>query len=425
MQKIGDLVRALKRDSPFLIVVANFMAMALALATAPVVARAIGPEGRGESAATLAAFAIVPIFLAIGIPLEIRRLAAQGTADPAIRASRDLWFIAVIPATATAWALDFMVFQSLAPPARLLAFIGVVSAPLTMSWTCDVSVLIAQARYRAVMLLRLTQPVIFFVGAFSIWMLGNLSVTVILAINIVATAVTATLGASFVRVSLRGKRESHRSMIQNGFRYSGSSIAEAASNRLDQIIVLPLIGAGAAGMYSVAVTIGALPLALGHALGATYFRAVAAASRHEIDQLISTGIRAISSLAAVGCGILALASPLLISILFGPSFTDAIIPALITIVGSFALTVGYVCSMMLAAQGQGLRMTIAQVVALAVGIFLLLALTPSLGAIGASVASSCSYLVVLAILLLGLRANVFSLVPTPSGVRTAMRELFR
>lgn len=425
MRWLGAKFRVLQRDSPFLIVFANVIAMGLALLTAPIVARALGPDGRGETAAALAAFALVPIFLSIGIPLELRRLAAQSQAKPAVRAARDIWAWALIPASMAAYVLDLTIFNSLGADTRTIIFVGITLAPLTMSWTADVSVLISRGQYRSVLAIRLVQPVVFFLGSFVFWALGALSVTVVLLLNISATAVTAALGITFVRVSLFGERASHRQLVSKGLKFAGSAIAEAASNRLDQVLLLPLIGATGAGFYSVAVTIASLPMALGQALGATYFRSLAVAADADRARLVSSGVRATASITFVVCSALGALSPVLIPVLFGGSFTGAIAPALVALIGSFALTVGYVCSMMLAAQGRGIRMTVAQTVSLVAALGLLYLLAPAFGAVGASAASSISYVILLAMLMRGLRPPLRSLVPTVSGLRLAFRMLFQ
>jgi O-antigen/teichoic acid export membrane protein len=399
--------------------------MGLALLTAPIVARALGPDGRGETAAALAAFSLIPIFLAIGVPLEIRRLAAQGPAHSVVRSARDLWIFALVPATLVAFSLDATIFRSLGPDTRLIIFVGATLAPLSMSWAADVSVLVARGRYRRVMILRLIQPVVFTVGTVVFWATGVLSVHLVLLTHISATVITAIVGLTFVRVPLRGERVSRRWLIRNGLKFAGSAIAEAASNRLDQVLLLPLIGASGSGLYAVAVTIASLPMALGQALGATYFRSVALATDKVRPEIIAAGVRAAASITFLVCGTLAALSPLLIPLLFGESFRGAVAPAIVSLIGAFALTVGYVCSMMLASQGRGIRMTIAQVTALGVALVLLYLLAPLYGAVGASTASAVSYLVLLGMLLGGLRPPVLSLLPTIQGARLALRMMFR
>ncbi|MBT2518467.1 oligosaccharide flippase family protein [Streptomyces sp. ISL-90] len=419
------IVELLRRDSAYLITAANFIAIALSFATAPIVARAIGPDGRGETAAALAAFAVVPVIMALGLPLELRRRAATSQSDDAVRAARDLAGAALVPSIAIAALLVSTVFAPLDSLSKILVVVGVSLSPLVISWSSDTGTLVGRGRFRAVLILRITQPLIFFIGALAEWLSGSLTVPVVLGVNIAATIATAVIGALFVRVSLRGERASHTDLLRKSVRFAGSSVAEAASNRLDQVIALPLIGAFDAGLYSAAASIAALPLGLGHALGAAEFRAVAMHAAEGPAETVNRGIRSAISATLIACLGLAVVTPWLVPLLFGASFSGSIVPTLICLVGSLGLTVGYVASMMLAAQGRGSVMTVAQVTCLTVNIALLFALAPWLGAVGAAIASSAAFLVLLVILTIALRVRPQSLIPTATGVREAVRTLFR
>src|SRR5689334_5155238 len=76
-QLVGPDIRRLQKfirsDVPFQITIANFASLVFSFLTVPVIARAVGAEGRGETAAVVAAFVFVPVLLGLGIPLEVRR----------------------------------------------------------------------------------------------------------------------------------------------------------------------------------------------------------------------------------------------------------------------------------------------------------------------------------------------------------------
>ena len=87
---VRRVIASLSWDTPAHIALANVAASAIALITAPIIARSIGAAGRGETAAALAAFALVPIVLAIGMPIELRRVWATARADSLVRSFRDV-----------------------------------------------------------------------------------------------------------------------------------------------------------------------------------------------------------------------------------------------------------------------------------------------------------------------------------------------
>lgn len=413
-------------DSPSFIALGQLAASGLAIVSAPIVARAIGPSGRGETAAVLAAFYIWPIVAALGMQLEIRRAAATGFREPALRRARDLMLLLVLPSAAVAFILDFSLFATLSNETRIVAFAGVTAAPLMVSWMCDQSVLIADRRYRAVAIIQIIQPSVYLLAVTVGWICGWVSVPYVLGASMLGTLATTICAASFTKVSIRGPRASTLGLLRASARYSGSSIAEASASRLDQLIALQLLGATQSGLYAVAATIGGLALPLGHALAADSFNEIAQAQNEE--ERLKTRVKHIRSAVAAGLvagATLAAASPLLVPLLFGSQFTGSILPAVLLSVGGAAAVPAFVASLVLAAEGRGREMTLAQITRVAVGLVGLVSLGPLLGAIGASIASLVGSWILLAILTVRTTGSIRAWLVGPSDFRTAIRRLLR
>lgn len=414
-----------RRGSAVLIVLSNLFTSALALLSAPLIARAIGPDGRGESAAAIAAFTIVPIVIGFGLPLAIRRAAAVGDGADAIRTFRLINAALIIPSSLLGFLAGQTVFADFDGTARLVAVAGIVLAPFTVSWMGDASVLVARERYWSIFVLRTLQPGLFMLAILVGFVWLDMSVAYVLVSQVLSSLCTALAGVLLNRVSLTGTFADPVALIREGSRYAGSGIAEAASYRLDQIIILPLAGAFQTGLYSVAATIGAAPLAVGQALSAPLYRQTARASSEHRHDVVADGIRAASSagaLASVSAGLVA--APL-IPVLFGTEFSGSVIPMLIVLIGTFGSVIAVVASFTLAAQGRGIVMTAAQVLGLCVSTAILIVLAPTLGAIGAAVASSIGYLALVVFLVRALRVNPRMLVPSVAGLRIAYRTMFR
>lgn len=421
----GRLIGILRDESPILLIVGRLGATALAFVTAPVIARAIGPIGRGETAAALATFAIVPIVLSFGLPLEIRRLAAIGQAAEALRTSRVVCALAFPVAGLLGLAAYFTLFSSFAPAARVVATVGVALTPLAMIWMCDLGVLIATGRLRGVMFLMLLQPIVYLIVVLVLWITGLIDTATVLIAHILGTLATAVLGVTLTRVSLRGTRNSLPKMLKSSARFAGSSMAEAASTRLDQVVALPLIGAFQAGIYSAAVTVAAVPFALSQAIGASYFPMIARAKGEVRRELKEESIRVSAATALICVPAMVPAIWVGIPLLFGTEFASAVPVAWISFSGTCAMVIAYVCSMGLAAEGRGTRMTLAQLGSLLVAMALLFVLAPRLGAIGAAVASSVSYVTLLISLLVGTGVRSSQLLPRFRDFPLALMTLVR
>ncbi|PPG43388.1 lipopolysaccharide biosynthesis protein [Pseudoclavibacter sp. RFBA6] len=424
MKWLKKIVHLFTDDSPSLLAFSRILASGLALISAPIVARAIGPAGRGETAAAIALFHIVPVVLAFGVPLVVRRRSATTDGKQAIATARLIAIIGFVPAAAAALLVSNLLLRDFDPVSRAVATVGIAAAPMVMSWMCDIGVLIAHARYRAVFAMQIIQPVAYLTLILTVSLLGIASTATVLACYLSGLLATFVTGIVLVRGDWSGALKRLPGVTREGTKFAGAALAETASNRLDQAIALPLLGASQAGLYAVATTIVTIPLALGQALGAAYFtpiaRAEAGDARRGLQQQAARSAFAIAPLAFIA---MCIAAPLIVPLLFGSEFAGAVPVVWIASTGGIAMTSGYVLSMALAADGRGVRMTIAQTVGLALGLAALFALGPILGALGAAIASSLGYLLMLVMLATGLRSPVSSLIPRVADAREAIRRL--
>lgn len=425
MKWIRKLIELLQRDSPSLLVFGRLGASALALISAPIVARAIGPDGRGETAAAIALFYIAPILLAIGVPLEVRRLSATFDAQSALRSARLFCILALPVSAAISAALGQTLFLEFDEPTRLVAMVGVALSPMMMSWSCDVSVLVAQGRYRGVMVMQIAQPGIYVVIVAALAIFKTASPATVLIASLCGTSTTFIVGICLTKTPFRGTYFPLRALTKNSIRFAGSSIAEAASSRLDQVLVLPLIGSFQAGIYSVAVTVAAIPLSFGQALGASYFTPMARSEGAERRNLQAAAVRSAAALAVLSCPLLAIAIYFGLPLLFGEKFEGSVPIALISLVGTAAMMTAYVSSMALAAEGRGGIMSVSQIVSLGLGIALLYVLGPAFGAVGAAVASTLSYFMLLVILIFSLRIPVTLIIPKRNDFRESVYRILK
>lgn len=422
---IGRLATSLIRnDAPSLLVVGRLGATALALLSAPIVARALGPEGRGQAAATIAIYLILPIVLASGIPLEVRRLAATNGGAAVLRAGRVLCALSAFPSMLVAATLFMSIFSKFPGNARLIASLGVALAPLSISWMCDLSVLIAHERYRAVLVLQVLQPASYAALIITTWWLGIANLSLVLLANIVATVVTFFGGFVLTRGSPRSGVFSINGLLRGGLKFAGSAISEVGTNRLDQVLILPLLGAYQAGIYSVAVTVASIPLALGHALAASYFSPIANASGAGRDELKAQAARSGLAIGLLTYPLFAVVSWLGIPLVFGSEYSAAVPVAMVSLFGSIAMVAAFLYSMALAAEGRGLQMSLAQASALVSAVILLFYFAPRYGAIGAAMASSASYFVLLGALIAYFDIPIARVIPRPNDFADCISRLF-
>lgn len=417
--------RALAVNSPTLLVAGQAIAVAFGLITSPIVARTLGPDGRGETAAALALFLLIPIIIAYGMPLEVRRRAAMSDGKEVLRTARIMAAWSSLIAALLAVTCYATIFADFSLFSRLVASVGILLAPISVSWMCDTSVLVAHQRYRSVFAMRLTQPTVYLLILILFCLAGKATTGTVLLANLLGLVATFTLGIVLTRTSMKGARVSVTDLNTSSLRFSGNSIAEAASTRVDQVIALPLIGGYEAGIYSVAVTVASIPIALGQALGAAYFRPIANESGPRIRELQAEAVRSGMIVAGL-CFLPCLAGSILfMPVVFGSDFDASVPVACISLIGSSFMIVAFVASMALAAVGEGVRMTISQIAALAIGIGCLFIFGPMFGAIGAAIASTINYTVLMVFMLIGLSVPFRTYIVRGGDIRRAIHRLLR
>lgn len=411
------------KGSPSLMLVGRLGGMLLMLVSAPIIARALGPAGRGETAAILAVYTILPAVLAVGVPLDVRRRVAIAAAGPTMRGAKVLCLLAFIPSVAITAPLALTLFAEFDPSLKLAAISGAVLSPLTMSWMIDVSLLIARRHYIGIATLQLVQPGVFVLLILVLWASGSATTEMVVAAYIAGNFANFIAGLILTRIPVRGERVPLTELVHDGARYYGGSIAQIAGTRIDQVLALPLIGAAPAGIYAVAATVAAVPLTLGHALAGSYFTLVARAGETERRSLQAEAIRSSLALAAVLIPLLALASWALTPILFGDAFTAAIPVACVALLGGGLQIATFVGASSLNALGYGGHFTRAQVLGLVALVAALVILGPPLGAMGVALASSVGFVTTFMALLASARLLTPEVLPRASDLQTALRRL--
>lgn len=299
--------------------------------------------------------------------------------------------------------------------------IAMATSGLTVLWTIDANVFVAERRFFRLVCLNSIQSVAYFLGVLTLWFTGHLTVGTVLLCYAVGTIAAFILGRSWMRVR-GGRIRDFRSICREGLTMWGSQAAEIASYRLDQLLVLPVIGASATGIYSVAVTIGMLPFNLAAALGASVFQAFA---RKKEKALIAAALRQILVVVLVAGLAVGLVSIWLVPALFGAEFAESVPVGWITLFGCLFVAANYIAVTALVAQRMGKAMTIMQVVGLAFGLALIYPFGHLWGPYGTAWAAVCGYAITFGLALYALRIRPIDVMPRPRDVVPAFKAFLQ
>lgn len=398
---------------------ANALSAATGFVTGPLLARALGPSGRGELQAVLVPLSLVPIVFSFGISAYTYRMLPRGRTVEEVLGSLGLplLVLALIVAAAAVPLAD-----GLAPgrgTVRTFLTIGFLTAPFTFVVLLLSSSLSALERWRNVVAISMVPFAVSLVATIVLFAAGHLTVATASAIAIVGSLLAAIPGLPL----LRGVRRPvfRLSLAREGIKFGLKSwlggLAQTANLRLDQLLMIAVVPPRQLGLYAVATTIsGASGLVTG-GLSPPLMTRIASGERHLMPQAVRVTVMLTVALNLA----IALITPVLLSVLFGPQFRGAIPMAMLLLAASVPLAGASVLSTALQGDGAPLVPTLGEGIALIVTVVGLLLLLAPLEAIGAAIVSLAAYSasfifqVVMAGRRLGVRRSEF-LVPRHADV---------
>jgi O-antigen/teichoic acid export membrane protein len=253
------------------------------------------------------------------------------------------------------------------------------------------------------------------------------AVAVYLGANLITLCVASVLYRLADRSSLKFKPDVARELLSFGVRSHLGNVSSLLNERVDQLVISVFLAPAKLGLYVVAVTLCSLTALVGSSVSLVALPTVArlrgVAERARAARRL-VGLTAAAS-AALTLPVIAF-TPLIIDIAFGSAYRSAAIVSRILLVAAVILSTNRALSSILMGVGRPLDAGIAESIALVATFAGLAALLPVFGLVGAGIASliaysvSCAWMVRRATRVLGLsayelflpgRATVRSLLP--------------
>ena len=374
-----------------------------------IVARALGPEMRGEYAAVTAWFAVALMIGSMGQPAALCFYVAYdpGNARDYVATSRAMMLVTGIASLAGGILLAPLLARGNTglTVAYRIVFATTIVAFVAASYTFSLQA----TNLHWWNTVRVSQPVLSLAALVVLWRLRILTLTA--ALIVLALTTLLQLGWAYYRCRSAGLARGHAQarLVRPLARYGASQIAALTpaflNAELDQLVLSQAVPAATLGRYAIAVTCSLLPIPLVSAIGNVAFPRLA--SRRHVDGLARRmqWLGILGSGCAAACMLLPLdlVAPWLIPHVFGPGYAGAV-PLLwiLTPAGVF-LACNQVTADIL--RGRKLPLVVARAEGLAAvfTVILLVALLPVAGVYGAAIASAVAYGVALVMMLLSLR----------------------
>jgi O-antigen/teichoic acid export membrane protein len=374
-----------------------------------IVARALGPQMRGEYAAVMAWFGVALMIGGMGQPAALCYHVAHdpGNARGYVATSRAMMLVTGTAALAGGILLAPLLARGNAglTVAYRIAFATSIVAFVGASYTFSL-----QARnLRWWNTVRVSQPVLGLAFIVVLWRLRLLTLTT--ALIVLALTMLLQLGWAYQRCRSAGLAPGRAQirLVRPLARYGMSQIAALTpavlNAQLDQLVLSLAVPPAALGRYAIAVSCTLIPIPMVSAIGNVAFPRLAA--RQHMD-LMANRMQWLGILGSAGAAAgmllpLDVAAPWLIPHVFGPGYAG-VVPLLwiLTPAGVF-LACNQVTGDVLRGRKYPLIVARAQGLAAVFTVILLVILLPVAGVYGAAIASAVAYGVALVMMLLSLR----------------------
>ncbi|MFS2029375.1 MULTISPECIES: oligosaccharide flippase family protein [unclassified Curtobacterium] len=377
--RVGNIVAAL---------IGNVFPPIASIATAPILAQTLGVDGRGAVAAVTAPLFLATAVATFGVPAAVTRTIARHPSSHGGFVRRAVAVLGGAGVVVTVLLIAAAPFSAAGDRdlVRLVTLASVMLVPTLMVALLQ-AVAAGMHRWRLVTVERAITAGVRLIALGSFAAAGSLDVAHAVGVLAVAPIIGAVAYVGLRRGTGAACPEgaetpSTRALMSFGARVWLGSIAGVLLTRLDQALIAPLSDAAELGLYVVAVNVADLPLVISDAVRDVSFAADAA---EQDDARMLAASRISSALTIVAAGALAASAWWWVPLVFGAEFVDAMPACLVLLLATAVGGQGALAGVTLSARGAPGRRSASLVVAALVNTALLVALVPSLGALGAAI----------------------------------------
>jgi O-antigen/teichoic acid export membrane protein len=365
-----------------------------------IVARELGPHGRGVYAIATVAPTFIGIVGTLGVEEAVVYIAGRTidryTIGRLIWGSLALAIALGSLASVASVLFQLILFWRLSLGVSRVLFITMACQPLIFAISqVMLAHLRAQARYSTWNMLRILVSLVYLVGLTIVLSLGLLTVDTAI-VCLISGNIAVMLGSILTvcfsyRVST--SRMEIESMLSYGWKNHLVTVQTYANQQLDQVFLAAMVPAAQLGLYAIAVTYASAGLSLGAAPALqmySHFSRQKNPDRADYRRLMTRTL----ILLAGTCIVSAAMAPFIIPLIFGKSYRGAVTPALILVLSSPVLSLSAMYSAVWKSAGKPLTAAKAQGVGLLLTIISLPLAIAYLGILGAAIVSIIVYAVV-------------------------------
>ena len=372
--------------------------LAVNILTGILLARSLGPTGRGELAALLLWPSMLVLVGSLGVGDGITYHGARGTAPVgtlvgsavALGAAQSVVLVGV------GAAIIPFIFGDRGGSTLVTAYVLLAYIPVSLIGNYLVWVLTGLQRFGWFQWLRFSVIFATAVVLVALRLAGSLSITsaaiTYLGITTVLLIATAVPVARMRRSPVRPSFSLVRQLMAFGIRSQLSNVSSVLNERLDQLLISIFLAPARLGLYVVAVTLTSATSLVGSSVALI---ALPVLAKHEPGADQTAAARRFIGLTIFGSVLLTLPlivfTPPLIEVFFGHDFVSAANVSRVLLVAAVSFSTSRALGSVLKAIGRPLDPGLAELLALGVTVIGLATLLPAFGLMGAALASLVAY----------------------------------
>jgi O-antigen/teichoic acid export membrane protein len=378
-------------------VLAQLIILGLGTFTGIAAARLLGPQGRGELAALILWPSVLVMLFSLGINQALVYYTGQqrhgisevSTAATLIGLVQSLCVVLVgllvVPLALHRYSLEV----------RHLALIFLFSTPFLIFSGYPANLLQGRLDFLSFNVIRSLAPAVYALGLVALLLLRKADLQAVVAFQILGYGVALAGGCSILLRKARSRYSLQKgvlkSLLSYGLKTQVASVTYYINQRLDQLLLSLFVSPRELGLYVVAVTVSTALSFLPQASAMVTLAAGSNLPRASAKAFIGKSFRTSLVWLTVGCSVLFVLAPWLITLVFGAKFVRSGLACRILLPGSIALGLNQVLyegarslnDPALPSYAEGLAAVLT-----CLGLFVLL---PRLGFLGAAIASTLAY----------------------------------
>ncbi len=401
----------------------NLAVLALSLVASILLARYLGPTGRGEVAAAMLWSALLVSLGSLGMLEAIVFFTAQpGYSTRAIFGSGlAICLVQSAVLVPVGYVTMPLLLASQTPEVVRISQLFLLVIPISLFTQYNRSILQGRMKIGSFNLIQLFMPAGYLLTTVALYALGRLTVRAVIVwqmyLNLAVMFVSlGLLFAHRIPVGFHIHAPLIQQMLRYGLQVHIGTVFGNANLRLDQVLMAAWVSPTQLGLYVVAVSAASVSGVLSRAVGVVATPAIArvvdAQERVSLIQSIFRNYWLAGFVLKLG---FAIVLPWGVPLVYGAEYREAVLVAEVLLLASLFFDASYVLMSGTRALGAPWLASRTEIVASVVTVVFLLVLLPLVGIIGAAITSLLAYATAFSMLVLGLRRRY----------NVSVKELFR